>query len=205
MTALAAVVNNAGSAADARPGADPLDNVNRRRLYEYILAEPGATLREVLRGTAICAGTARYHLAVLRKWDFIKEMEHKGTLRYFENHERFAEAWPAIVALREPEMRNLHEWLVANPGRRQRAIIDAAGHWGWRRTTTQHRLKRLAADGLVAVAWRGRLRTFTARPAPPAAHPTVPAMPATPGTIQTGTPAPLVLAAAAWAPSAWVA
>ncbi len=142
---------------------DVRDHPNRRLLYDYILAHPGATFRELLRGTGIPAGTARHHLAVLRSGKMIQEHGHKATLRYFENHGRFDSSWNSVVLLREPELKRLHAWLMGNPGAMQGAVVEAAGAWGWSRSTTQHRLSRLVDEGLVDVRFQGRRNLYTAR------------------------------------------
>ncbi len=143
---------------------DPLAHPNRKKLYNYILEHPGGTFREVIRGTEIPAGTARHHLAILRQTNLIQEHGHKATLRYFENHGRFDDSWNTVVMLREPELKRLHKWLLKNPGSMQREILDAAGaDWGWSRSTTQHRLKRLSDEGLIDVKLQGRLKLYTAK------------------------------------------
>ncbi len=161
---LAAAVKIALGVLATRTKHDPLAHPNRKKLYNYILTHPGGTFREVIRGTEIPAGTARHHLAILRQTNLIQEHGHKATLRYFENHGRFDDSWNTVVMLREPELKRLHKWLLKHPGSMQREILDAAGtDWGWSRSTTQHRLKRLSEEGLIDVKLQGRLKLYTAR------------------------------------------
>ncbi len=140
----------------------PLSHPNRQKLYDYILQNPGGTFRELVRATGIPTGPARHHLAVLRHANLIQEHGHKATLRYFENHGRFDDSWNTVVLLREPELERLHGWLLGHPGTKQREILDAAAHWGWSRSTTQHRLGRLAGEGLVEIKLQGRMKLYTA-------------------------------------------
>ncbi len=161
---LAAAVKIALGVLATRTKQDPLSHPNRKKLYDYILNHPGGTFREVIRGTEIPAGTARHHLAILRQTNLIQEHGHKATLRYFENHGRFDDSWNTVVMLREPELKRLHKWLLKHPGSMQREILDAAGtDWGWSRSTTQHRLKRLSEEGLIDVKLQGRLKLYTAK------------------------------------------
>ncbi len=160
---LAAALKAALGAFSTRTKQVPLAHPNRRKLHDYILSNPGGTFREVVRGTGIPTGTARHHLAVLNQANLIQEHGHKSTLRYFENHGRFDESWNTVVMLREPELKRLHTWLLENPGSMQREVLDHAdASWGWSRSTTQHRLKRLADEGLIAVKLQGRLKLYTA-------------------------------------------
>ncbi len=145
-----------------RTRGDPLGHPNRRLLHEYILAHPGATFRELIRGTQIPAGTARHHLAVLRQEDQIQEHAHKATLRYFENHGRFNDSWNTVVLLREPDLKRLHTWLLKHPDCMQGVVVDAGQSWGWTRSTTQHRLGRMVAEGLIKVTVHGRRKHYTA-------------------------------------------
>ncbi len=146
-----------------RQAQSPLAHPNRRKLYDYILANPGGTFRELVRATGIPTGTARHHLGVLRQASLIQQHGHKATLRYFENHGRFDDSWNTVVMLREGELATLHAWLVEHPGSKQREVLDAAAsQWGWSRSTTQHRLGRLATEGLVGIKSQGRMKLYTA-------------------------------------------
>ncbi len=146
-----------------RTRGDPLQHPNRRALHDYILENPGATFRELVRGTGIPAGTARHHVAALLAGKLIQEHAHKSTLRYFENHGRFDTSWNTVVLRREPDLRRLHDWVLAHGGSAQGAVVGAAAEWGWSRSTTQHRLKRLVDEGLVEFREHGRLKRYWAR------------------------------------------
>ncbi len=142
-----------------------LKHPKRRALMTYIEENPGATFRELLRGTGIMSGTARHHVAVLKRSGMIMEREHKQTHRFFENGGKFEDNWQEVVLLREPELKRLHDWLVNHPRSPQRVILEASEPWGWSRSTTQHRLKRLVDDGLVVIRQQGRMKLHSAAPA----------------------------------------
>ncbi len=154
-----------------------LSHPKRKALMDYIKARPGATFRELLRATGIHSGTARHHVAVLVRSGLVMQQDHKSTHRFFENHGKFNDNWSEVVLLREPELKQLHAWLAANPNSPQKAILAAAGEWGWGRSTTQHRLARLAEDGLVVIKQQGRLKLHSVTNAQPAKAPVVPARP----------------------------
>ncbi len=152
-----------------------LKHPKRKALMEYIKKNPGATFRELLRATGIHSGTARHHVAILVRSGLVMQQEHKATHRFFENHGKYAENWNEVVLLREPELKRLHDWLVANPGSPQKEILAATGAWGWSRSTTQHRLGRLVEDGLVGIRQQGRLKLHSVANSAPAKAPAVPA------------------------------
>ncbi|MGB0652936.1 MAG: winged helix-turn-helix transcriptional regulator [Thermoplasmatota archaeon] len=145
---------------------NPLEHPRRELLFGYIKENPGATFREVVRGTEVPTGTARHHLSVLRRADIIVSHRHHETLRFFENHGRFEQSWHSVVVLRDPEMARLHAWLGKNPGSFQKEILAAMDEHGWSRSTTQNRLKRLQAEGLVSMRPQGRLKCYSVVDAP---------------------------------------
>ncbi len=146
-----------------RTRAPALRSPRRRQLMSYIELHPGATFRELVRGTEIPAGTARHHIVVLKQANLIMEKPHNQTLRYFENHGKFEDSWNSVVLLREPELNSLHKWLLRHDGSTQKDILAWAESEGWSRSTAQHRLKRLEAEGLVSMRPMGRWKTYTAR------------------------------------------
>ncbi len=146
----------------SRSQARPLDHPNRRKIADFVRDHPGATFREVLRGTGVPAGTARHHLAVLAKERIVTQHGHRQTLRFFENHGRFDRSWNTVVLLREPDLKRLHDWLLGHPDTMQGDIVESASTWGWSRSTTQHRLGRMVAEGLIEVTVHGRRKHYTA-------------------------------------------
>ncbi len=145
-----------------RTRARALRSPRRRELLSYIESHPGATFRELVRGTDIPAGTARHHVGVLKQANLIMEKPHNQTLRYFENHGRFEDSWNSVVLLREPELKSLHAWLLRHNGSTQKEILAWAEGHGWSRSTAQHRLKRLENEGLVSMRPMGRWKCYTA-------------------------------------------
>lgn len=142
---------------------DPLAHPRRARLHTYIQEHPGANFREVARATGIATGTARHHLTVLVRTKIVVERPHGSTLRFFENHGKFDISWTREVLLREPDLATLHAWIVAHPGSPQKDILNAMEtQRRWSRSTTQHRLVRLAAGGLVDLRLQGRLKLYSA-------------------------------------------
>lgn len=148
---------------DERARRRALENANRRAVLDYIAGHPGPTFREIVRATGVAAGTVRHHLGVLKRTGLVIEHRFRSTVRLFENEPRYRDGWRTTVVLREGSLQHLHAWLEAHPGRSQKEILDNAQAWDWSRSTTQHRLKRLADEGLVEIVPHGRLKLYHAR------------------------------------------
>ncbi len=144
-------------------GMSVLEHPNRRALFDYIDAHPGTTFRELLRATDMAAGTARHHLSVMLRCEVVVERAHGQTMRYFHPDQEHLGDWDAVVVLRQPDMDRIYRWLLDHPGVIQRTVLDAAESWGWSRSTTQHRLKRLVDNDLAQVRDLGRSKAYRAR------------------------------------------
>ncbi len=138
-----------------------LEHPKRRSIMTYVRAHPVATFRELVRETGIMSGTARHHVIVLTRSGVLEQRRHRETLRFFDAT-AFDESWSATVLLREEPLRQLHDWLAAHPGRNQKVIVGKCQEWGWSRSTAQHRLKRLVAEGMVMEQPRGRHKVYGA-------------------------------------------
>ena len=56
---------------------------NRKKIYNFILENPGFHLREIQRKLDISYSTLRYHLNYLKKRDLLITKKEKGYIRYF--------------------------------------------------------------------------------------------------------------------------
>lgn len=138
-----------------------LENDNRKQLYDTILQNPGINFRELSRQSGIASGTARYHLTILARAKLIVEKPHHNLLRFFENHGKYEANWNQVGLLRDPGLKDLHQWLSSQGQVPQKDILNAMERrHSWSRSTTQHRLARLVSDGLVSVRSQGRLRMY---------------------------------------------
>ncbi|MES2155041.1 MAG: hypothetical protein V4510_07885 [bacterium] len=139
---------------------DPLAHPRRASLHAFICEHPGASFREVCRSVRIPTGTTRHHLNVLKRAGLVIEYQHHSRMRFFENHGRYTETWRHTAVLRDPELANLRSWIEAHPGAPQKDVLNAMETCGWSRSTTQHRLARLQNEGIIAVRFQGRYKTY---------------------------------------------
>ncbi len=142
-------------------------------MYDYIQSNPGATLREVLRGADVQCGSGRHHMGMLKRENRIIERAHKSTLRYFDNDDAYADGWESLVMLREPDLNIIYEWLLAHPGAAQKDILAWANRvMNWSRSTLQNRLARLVDANVVVIRSRGRYKCYEPVACKPAGVPT---------------------------------
>jgi predicted transcriptional regulator len=164
--ATALLAKLAWSALVTRRAREPLEHPRRRAIFDLIVAKPGITFRAIVRETGIPVGTAAHHVAVLKRSGMLMERAHRATRRFFQNHGRHEADWSWIVLLREPAFKQLHEEVVRLVPCPQKDILARMAAAGWSRSTTQHRLDRMVANGILAVRQQGRYKLYEARPWP---------------------------------------
>jgi predicted transcriptional regulator len=143
----------------------------RRLVLEAVQAHPGAHLRELVRITGLHKNTLSYQLGVLRTGGHVIERRRGRTLCYFENHGRYGDEWEQIALLRDPIIRQLYDWLVGQPCSRPE-LRKSTSLWGWNRSTTYARLKRLQEAGLATKPGRsGIIQALQPTMAPDAVKP----------------------------------
>ncbi|MHB1262416.1 MAG: hypothetical protein ACYC2H_11955 [Thermoplasmatota archaeon] len=155
--ALAALV---GLFARMRPA---LAHPRAKELNDIIHANPGLSFSEIRRHTGWGGGTIDHHMKRLLGAGLVVAEGYRNTVRYFENHGRYAKDWKEFAVLGDPDLRRLHQWLLGNPGKLQGALLVTALEWGWSRTATQRRLKALDEAGLLRAKRTGRTVAYTAK------------------------------------------
>lgn len=154
---------------------EALENPRRLALYHRILERPGLSLRELQRQAGLGIGTTVHHLRVLVRARHVVAQPYGHTVRYFENHGRYAHTWRAVAVLADPRLGTLHAWLLGHPGASQREVVQHARvAWGWGRSATQDRLGALLREGLAGARTVGRRTVYTARPPPAEPRPVSP-------------------------------
>ena len=148
---------------------EALRHPRRRLLLEFVRGDPGANFREIARRTRLDLGTVRHHLTVLVRSGWVVERAHGATVRFFDARAAHDGDWVEVVLRREPALAALHDWLKLNSGVPQSRGLEAMAARGWPRSSTQHRLARLAEAGLAQVVPQGRFLLHSA--ASPGAEP----------------------------------
>lgn len=127
----------------------PLEHARGKAIHDLVHETPGISFTQLRKRTGWGHSSVHYHLQRLLKKGLIVAHPFSKSIHYYENHGRHKHDWKGHAALHQAELRALHEWISDNPRAQQVGIIEAASAWGWKRATTQHRLKRLLDAGLV--------------------------------------------------------
>lgn len=127
---------------------------------DAIRSHPGVCFRELTRITQLAFGTVRHHLNILHRHGRIRELKQGNSNVIFEAHAVADSRWPAIALLREARRRQLFEFISSNAFARQRDILRAFARQGWKRTTTQNRLRRLEKEGLIGSVRQGKAKVY---------------------------------------------
>lgn len=131
---------------------DLLDNRIRARILDAVVEDPGGTVTDYADVADVDRTTARYHLRMLERFDYVMSDRLRGRTRYFENHGRWdAFARRAIAHLRNRSTRQLVAAVLEDPGR---PCPDLAERAGLSESAVYRKVDRLAEIGIVRVEGR---------------------------------------------------
>jgi predicted transcriptional regulator len=144
----------------------PLQHPRRQQLLDLIQRDPGLSFRGLQRSLGWPTGPLQAHLARLVQARLVVAQPHRNTVRYFENHGRYAATWKEVTLLRDPATHHLHAWVQATPGRTQQEIVAATHAWGWSRAKALRQLAGLEEAGLIVKQRAGRTVRYATNGAP---------------------------------------
>jgi len=93
---------------------DPLSLENRRRLYHYIVTNPGAHLREIERGLSFQPGLLSYHLNFLQERQLIRSEDDGNKKRFFPASSYRLRDRKVIALIRQTSTRRILMHLLTN-------------------------------------------------------------------------------------------
>ncbi|MHB8634514.1 MAG: helix-turn-helix domain-containing protein [Thermoplasmatota archaeon] len=142
-----------------RPGT-PSGERNRATIMAYVEAHPGASFRQLVRGTGIASGTVYHHLARLSRLRRLYALPISGRLAHFPGprpaHDQ--ERLSALAATLDSLDRTLL-WSCSSTPCHQALLIAGLPHVP--RSNVQHRLGRLVHYGLLTSQRSGRRIHYT--------------------------------------------
>ncbi len=106
---------------------DILSVASRRRIYECVVENPGAHLRDITRRCEMPLGTALYHLDCLDANGIIVNRRDGRYKRYFAAHALGRREKELMSALRHDVPRRIVTVLLAGGASSQRRLCDAIG------------------------------------------------------------------------------
>jgi DNA-binding transcriptional ArsR family regulator len=147
--------------------------LNRRRndLYDFVRAEPGIHLSDLVRRSGLGWGAALYHLGVLEKNRVLVAHTEGGFKRYYANGEHGRQDMARFAALRHGSAKLLFDAVQAQPGRSGRELSQSLQLSA---SSLARATGRLEGAGLLRREKAGRrVLYFPAHPASP--QPLIPA------------------------------
>ncbi len=129
-------------------------NENRNQVLDYIIAHPGSTTYEIVRGLKMNLGTIRYHLLVLSlNHKIVAHQDGSKYVRYFKNSGSFTQEERSLLSLmrREPVRRTL-KVLAQKPGI---SGAELSKELGISDTAAYKNVNMLVEKGIVSRETRG--------------------------------------------------
>lgn len=139
----------------------------RQLILDLLQEQPGLCVRELARATGIQMGSLCHHLRLLARSGRVWTTKRGVRLLHFPASVR-CEPLAAIAAHDLDELDRLLLSLARRPIP-QKGVLDSAPE-GVPRSTVQHRLARLVAQGLLATRREGRLLIYEAQVRPSLLH-----------------------------------
>jgi predicted transcriptional regulator len=123
-------------------------NENRSVVLQYVVANPGSTLRDISRGLHMNLGTARYHMFILSINHRVVAYQADGKhVRYFNNSGTYSKEEQMIMSiLRRDGMRKILGLLLTKPGL---SNAQLSGELGIQESAVSRYMKELAERGIV--------------------------------------------------------
>ncbi len=135
-----------------------LELASRRRIYDFLLANPGVHLRRIGHALGMSTGMLSYHLGYLERNGVLKAEEDGHRKRYFIAR-AFVEAQRRILAvLRQDVPRKILVELLTYEGR---TFAELQASVGVSKSTLSYHLQKLMQRDLLVRTRRERESVFT--------------------------------------------
>lgn len=130
---------------------------SRRRIYEFLEANPGVHLRRIGRHLGMSTGMLSYHLAVMERSGLLKSEQLSHRKRYFLAR-AFADAQRRILGvLREDVPRRIVMEILLHE---QRTFAELQAAVGVSKSTLSYHLQKLLGREILLRGRRGRESVF---------------------------------------------
>ena len=134
-----------------------LELESRRRIYDFLLANPGVHLRRIGQNLGMSTGMLSYHLGVLERGGLLKSEELGHRKRYFIAR-AFAEAQRRILGVLREDVPRKIVMDILQYG--QRTFADLQTTAGVSKSTLSYHLQKLLAREILVRGKRGRESVF---------------------------------------------
>ena len=128
-------------------GVDVLLNDRRRKIYEYIISNPGAYFREIMRAHGLGPNSAKYHLDTLEDHGYVHSGRCGRYLTYFSKGSKVDKNQTELhITLQNKNAQKILEIVVSNPGITPMEIQEKTE---LHRNTVNYNLNKLIKIGLL--------------------------------------------------------
>lgn len=136
---------------------DGLELESRRRIYEFLLQNPGIHLRRIGQILGMSTGMLSYHLGVLERTGLLKSEELGHRKRYFIAR-AFADVQRRILGVLREDVPRKIVMEILQYGQRSFAELQAAA--GVSKSTLSYHLQKLLGREILLRSKRGRESVF---------------------------------------------
>ncbi len=139
---------------------DLLDLPARRRIYEFIRANPGVHFREVQRHLGLAVGQLDFHMNTLVKGEVLVRESISGEVNFYVRDKFSPDEKKALSILRREIPRGIVLFLLENPGANPGTVLE---HFTFRSATLSYHLRRLEKAGILSADQQGRERNYSVK------------------------------------------
>ncbi|TLZ72046.1 MAG: MarR family transcriptional regulator [Methanobacteriota archaeon] len=144
-----------------------LELQSRRRIYEFLSANPGVHLRRIGQTLGMSTGMLSYHLGVMERQGLLKSEAARHRRRYYLAQAFRPEQRLVLALLRERVPRTMMIDLATHG---ERTFADLLRVTGVTKSTLSYHLAKVVASGVVVRSRRDRESVFTLRDGSGVAH-----------------------------------
>jgi predicted transcriptional regulator len=138
-------------------GRDILELPLRKRIFEYIRANPGIPFRLMQRDLDMAVGQLDFHLNAMLHNEIIVKQKVSGNVGFYIRDRFSAEEKDALSVLRRKIPRGIILYILENPGSNPGSILE---HFTITGATLSYHLRRLEKVGLLRADTIGRERKY---------------------------------------------
>jgi predicted transcriptional regulator len=134
-----------------------LDLQCRKRIYEYIVNNPGVHFRELQRSLGMPVGSLEYHLRYMEKRELVSARNDAGYSRFYSKNKFNPEVKSIIAFMRQPIPRGILLFLLRERKSSHGGILV---NFRISAATLSYHLKRMCNTGVLRVEKAGRESFF---------------------------------------------
>ncbi len=137
-------------------------NVNKKRIINYVLNEPGCTPSEISRNLKISLGSIRYQIKTLKAEDKLILTREGKLIRVFQNSNVFTSNDKTIIShLKGSTRKQILLNILENPEITNQEISEKLN---LDKSTTHWHIKKLREDGIISSEVEGKFTKYFVNP-----------------------------------------